>query len=297
MGTPRLSDGLWVPQLQMVDAGDIGNTQVSFPAAIATSKDLLKNDSHMPMIVRSFSCTYNWVTERYDASGTLLYDVSINTRRRGAYKLSVNGSPYVPPANFVTGLYGSAAVAAKPYVFKLASPCRLGPGEVILIEVGNVESEEVFVFTATTGTKTTAYMIHCRDVVTGEHIFFSNKGTFTVGQTSKVTGAHQNPHDTPLDILSITVYTGSATTDRPLLSVEVAGRRWSRGERPMWLYCEPFKHDRLDLSRLPEGGLYLEPGDGLSVDLFNSQYENTDNAGTNVNIYLVLGMEAYLKVA
>jgi hypothetical protein len=294
MTTPRLSEGLWTPNLQMYDAGDISSTQVSFPGARDVAKDLLKNEQQTPMIVRSFCCTYNWVTSRRYTTDPLLFDVIVRSTRKGEYRLSPNTNAFAPPTNIATGLYGSTAVAAMPYVFKLATPCRLGVGESILLEVGNAEGEEVFSFAVTTAAKTTGYSVKCRGVNSGRIVHFGKKETIALGSTSKITGVHQNFYDEPLDILSLTIFTGSATTDRPLFLMEVNGRRWSRSERPMWLYCEPFKYSRVSFARLPEGGLVFMPEDQFEIIVRNPQYSD---GGGYVNIYLVLGVEAYQQVA
>lgn len=280
-----LDQGLWTPYLQMHDCGALGLTSKTFPGSVGVGKDSLKNETKNVMILRAISSTYGWTdTRRYS------YDLTFRPANKSPYKLAPNTTPNCPPTNVCTGLYGSAAVATYPYVFKLARPCRVGLGETILFEFGNVEDEVTYYWAATTGDKVSSCMIMCRGAESGDSIQLGKAETIASGSTSKVTYVWQNQTGEPVDIESITIVTGDATTDRPLFSMEIAGRRWSRAEMPLWLFGDPFKYSRLDLSRLPEGGLIFKPGD--SIELTIRGYLVADAAS-----FLTLGLELYQQVA
>jgi hypothetical protein len=291
--TPRLDVGRWVPNLQMYAHGDVTTTEVTIPGARGAAKDLLKNERTTPMIVRAFSATWNWVEPRASTTDPVAFDVRVRSRRVGTYALSPNGRQYAPGTNYVTGLYGTLGSAPNPHVYKLAAPCRVEPGQTIMIESGNVSSEEIFIFTTTITSDPINHMFHCRGARTGRLVLLGASHTHS-GSIKSFTDVHTNLYDEPLDILSLTIWSGKNSTDRPLVSIETGGHRWTQGERPLWLFCDPFQHSRILFDRLPEGGLVLEPDDAFEVTVRNPQY--SDGGGYN-NLYLTLGIEAYQQVA
>jgi hypothetical protein len=256
----------------------------TFPGEVGVSKDPLKNDTQSPLIVRAFSCTVGWTIARASVATPLIFDVTVNTMRRGSYKIQQQSVQYAPHVNFVTGLYGSLNTAVRPYVWKFAVPALLQRGETILFEYGNVSSESVFVWSSSQA-KASKYSIRCRGKVTGDLVLFGGGGTPTAGD--RLVGVHQNLTDEDLEILSVTMVVGTATSDRPIFNMEIAGRRISRGERPFWLFAEPFTYGRFLFDRLPEGGLVLMPGDNFEVSVQNPQY---------TSLTVTLGLEAYQQV-
>ena len=286
--TPRLDKGQWTPQLQMYSGGTVdvaSPTAVTFPGGTGVSQDPLKNETQSPMILRAFSVTINWVISRASTTSPALFDMQVNTHRRGSYKIQQQSVMYAPPCNYVTGLYGSIDAAMVPYVWKLAAPALLQRGETILFEYGNVGSEAVFVW-ASAQAKASRYTIRCRGKKTGQLVLFGGGGTPSAG--ARLVGVHQNLTDEDLEILSVTMAVGTATSDRPIFNMEIAGRRVSRGERPFWLFSEPFEYNRFIFDRLPEGGLVLMPNDGIEITIQNNQYSN---------LRLTFGLEAYQQVA
>lgn len=289
MKTPRLSEGQWVPNLQMYSAGTLyfaTRQPFTFPSTIGVSKDPFKNETQSPLIVRSFSSTINWATARDSTTNPLLFDVRVNTVRRGSYKLQQQSVGYAPPANFVTGLYGSLGTAVQPYVWKLAVPALLKQGETILFEYGNVANEGAFTWGNNAQAKANKYSIRCRGKQSQQVVIYGGGGTPSAG--SRLTGTHQNLTGEDLEIISITMVVGTVATDRPLFYIEIGGRRVMRGERPFWLFAEPFRYGRYVFDRLPEGGIVLMPNDSIDLTIQNNQY---------TSLVFTLGLEAYQQVA
>lgn len=288
MKTPRLSEGQWTPSLQMYSAGTLtlaATQPLTFPADIGVSKDPFKNETQSPLIVRAFSANINWATGRDATTSPMLFDLAVHTVRRGTYKVQQQSVMYAPPCNSVVGLYGSVGTALMPYVWKLAVPALLKRGETILFEFGNVVNEATFLWSSAQA-KANYYSIRCRGVTSRQTVIFASSGTPSAGQ--RLSAVHQNLTDEDLEVLSVTMTVGTAATDRALFNMEIAGRRVMRGERPFWLFAEPFRYGRYVFDRLPEGGIVLMPNDSIDLTIQNNQY---------TSLVFTLGLEAYQQVA
>lgn len=288
--TPTLKQGEWVPSLQFSGGDQLTqNAAMSFfPRAATAYEDLLKNEQQSPMVVRALSMIIDWSVAHTTTAVPMEFEVKY--RRRGV-PIALHPQPLKsPPSNWQTGLYGTTAVVAKPWVFKLAAPFRLRAGENILLTAALNLSEDFVLPGAPDGTEVVGDTLNGAFVGVGRSSGLQRR--MAIPQTTVLVAFKgivvKSQYDEDIDITHMVWAGGSgggANAYRYWFRVEAGGRAWSKGARPMWMYAEPFLRSRLDFSRLPEGGLVLFPGDGFEVGVRNTQYATGPYYGVALDAY------------
>lgn len=197
-------------------------------------------------------------------------------RTRGGAQVKIFDKPLSRGGASAFRSYRLATVGGRNFHFKFLYPIIAENLAPILIQIGGTNNRAISTFgQATTGTY--GHVWTARGLKTGKF--------YHLGETVTSTASYYT-RDTPdfgeaLELLDLEIR-ADATGTFPLF----AGLgRDLENPAPFWMFAEPYAWNRLDLSFLHEGGLRLDPGDGLYV-------EGVNQTGGTVSL-LALAMEAY----
>jgi hypothetical protein len=298
----NLRDGFWVPSLHFCAHPNlVKGERGALPGGDATPERQrqLRNDGNTIMIVRAF--TFLFPAKATITVGDPLDDVQ---KGLGAYirmrlfrrdrEVVIAPDLYACPIGLPqqSSDYGNGE--NYPYIYRLAAPLRLAPGESVVLRIGCAESATDYEYSAAAS----ASMRHCvfaKGVQSDRPYQF---GGAMSSALSEYTTTHQNLMREPIDIYALSVTVG-VQGDYPLLRVWGPQGEWSSVTIPMHFLYSPldlissvsFALQTWDLSGLPEGGVVMFPGDYWGADIMHG----IDTVAQTLPAAIL--MEAYRRVA